>query len=114
MKTIVKISFVCLAALAFSSVSAQNALSKRNIKKAESTSVKSNASSVDAKVTSGIISTTPVEREEKNSTFTQVAPAQVKSGSSTQSKSPAQMSNKPLQKKSVVQRKVVSADESVK
>lgn len=114
MKTIVKITFVCLAALTFNSVSAQNALTKRNIKKAESTSVKSHASSVDSKATSGVITNTAVERQEQNSTLIQVAPAQVKSASATQTKSPAQMANKPLQKKSVVQQKAVTAPESVK
>lgn len=114
MKTIVKITFVCLAALAFNSVSAQNALTKRNIKKAESTSVKSNATSVDTNAGSGVITNTAVERQEQNSNAIQVAPAQVKSVSATQTKSPAQMSNKPLQKKSVVQQKAVAEPKSVK
>ncbi len=114
MKTIVKITFFCLAALAFNSVSAQNALTKRNIKKAESTSVKSHASSVDTKAASGVTTNTAVERQEQNSTSIQIAPAQVKSVSATQTKSPAQMANKPLQKKSVVQQKAVSEPKNLK
>ncbi len=114
MKTILKITFISLAVLAFNSVSAQNALTKRNIKKAESTSVKSHASSVDTKAASGVITNTAVERQEQNSMSTQVAPAQAKSVSGTQAKSPAQMANKPLQKKTVVQQKAIVEPKSVK
>jgi hypothetical protein len=113
MNTILKITIVCFAALAFNnSVSAQNALTKRNIKKAESTSVKSNASSVQ---TTAVGETnTAVQRQEQKSSTIQTQPATVKQVNSTQTKTPAQMSSKPLQKKTVIQQKAATEPKSVK
>jgi uncharacterized sporulation protein YeaH/YhbH (DUF444 family) len=113
MKTILKITFISLAVIAFNSVSAQNALTKRNIKKAETTSVKSHALSVDTKEASGVTTNTAVERQAQNSISTHVAPTQAKSVSVTQAKTPAKMASKPLQKKTVVQHKAVAEPKSV-
>lgn len=105
MKTIIKITFVCIAALAFNNATAQNALEKRTIKKAETTP----ATAVKAQPVLHDAS----QKQAQPNTVIQAQPATVKQ-SGTQVKTPAQRSGKPLQKKTVGQQKAVGEQKSVK
>lgn len=106
MKTIIKITFVCIAALVFNTVTAQNALEKRTIKKAEVTST----TAVKAQPVINDAS----QRQEQTNTAIQPQPAAVKQDAAKQVKTPAQMAGKPLQKKTVGQPKEAVEQKSVK
>ncbi|MCG3168064.1 MAG: hypothetical protein POELPBGB_03864 [Bacteroidia bacterium] len=100
MNSILKITLVGFAALALNTATAQNALQKKDIKKAEATT----------SVKQGTVITQTAERtEQSNSTMVQTHPAQVKQLEATTPKTPAQMANRPLQKKTAVQRETKNA-----
>lgn len=105
MNNILKISLIGVAALAFTTASAQSTLQKKQIKKAEATT----------SVKSKVITAQPSERQESTNTqMIQTQPEQVKQTQVTQPKSPAQMSTKPLQKKTVIRNNNTGATNSAK
>ena len=105
MKTIIKITFACVAALALNTANAQNALEKRKVQKVQSTT------SVKAQP----VSVTTNQRQEQTIERTGTPSAgTLKQTSAGTPKTPAQMSNKPLVKRSASQKRVVTDTNSVK
>lgn len=94
MNTILKITLVSFAVLAFNSAFAQGALEKKSIKKAQAKEVRS--SSLEKKTSGGTIS---AERQQQGLGTTQ--PSSVRQAQPAQVKTPAQRAKKPLKKQTV-------------
>ncbi len=102
MKTILKITFVCIAAFAFNSANAQSALDSRKITKVEAKSeVKSKEISQEKVNTGGMKTTAVEERQEANPQTINVAKQVNNSQTPGTAKTPAQMSRQPLKKETV-------------
>lgn len=112
MKTIFKITFICISAFVFNNVNAQNALESRKIQKVEATSaVKAKPVTLEKENAVGIKSNQTQERQEVNP---QISTARQVGGETGTAKTPAQMANKPLKKQIVYRDKEAVKKEEVK
>lgn len=115
MKTILRLTFLSVAVLAVNVAFSQNALEKKNIKKAEpATSVKTQSRAAEKKAGKAVnVSATPelkeantLDQQQNQPTLKQTNPASVKT--------PAQMAGKPLKKQIIYKEKEAAEPKGLK
>lgn len=106
MKTILKITLVCFAVLSINTISAQNVLEKKNVQKTEATSsVKSQDAAVHKSEAPNTTAASATARQIAAPHASEQAQPTSKQAEGVQSKTPAQMSAKPLKRAIIYDKK---------